>query len=120
MTIQEARANSILDTKVNYVRHGGIMTRREFILKVKRDSVPVVEEQVPDDTATRKAEKRIDQIKRLDWVPGNENWPSTKEMRRLQAELKNGYTKAAYRVMWNEDVFTPITKTEYDYWKSLA
>lgn len=72
--IQEYRKQSVLNTNLNY--NGEIMTRLEFLTKMKANGATVEEKQKRNFAAEEKLETWI--YDHRDYNSGNPNWPDTK------------------------------------------
>lgn len=97
---QDARANKILETKARY--DGVVMTRREFLLKAKKEG-----------NWTEIGEKSKIQFNRITYN------------RMTSCKAQEDYIKKTdekvidYRLQQTENIFYSITKTEFDYFNSL-
>src|SRR5208282_5086735 len=81
--------------------------------KVRSGFVPTIK-QVADTAKITKLESELAMLRRS-WEPsGNPNCPATKRFYAVKQELADGPTKADYRLVKGDAVFT-CTKTEYDY-----
>ena len=116
MTLQEARANAVLDKRIRDT-DGEVLTRRDWIHKRLNQGWKPVNTDVPDTAATTKLEKELDYLRRVKWEPsGNPNWPDTKRYHAIKQLLTDSPKKAEYRLVdTSGDIQTTITKTEYDY-----
>lgn len=108
--IQEYRKQSVLNTKLNY--NGEIMTRLEFLTKMKANGATVEEKQKRNFAAEEKLEAWI--YDHRDYNSGNENWPDTKLWLEKKEQLKAGIFKTVYYLHPSSGHFFEITKTEYD------
>ena len=96
------------------------MTRKKFIEDRLAEGFKVEAKEVPDVNATQKVEEEIKRIKET-YIPGlsNPNTPKAKRYAELKEMLDKGITKTEYRILTSGDSYYVITKTEYDYAKSI-
>lgn len=126
-SIAERRADAVLDkpTKLPASAGLGAGTKREAMQKAVEQGRAIVEASVHDAAAKKRDQEAVEQVSKKGYILGlsNENIPVVKAGLEAQARLKaNDYTKPEYRVYANGDRsggFWEITKTEYDYAKSL-
>ena len=80
----------------------GICTRKQRIEQAIAMGCKFESVQVPDESRTRKLEREIETMRRMDngfYVPsGNENHPITRKFNALKAELAAKPTMAEYRL----------------------
>ena len=112
--LQQARANARLDNGRIQDSDGHVLTLRQWVeSKVRSGFVPTIK-QVADTAKITKLESELAMLRRS-WEPsGNPNCPATKRFYAVKQELADGPTKADYRLVKGDAVFT-CTKTEYDY-----
>ncbi len=110
----QAKANKVLDTKVNYVGEG-IKTRRQKIDEVIDSGGNVEEVKRIDDSAVNKAKELIKNLKK----DGMQNINAAK-IKAAEEVVNNPPQKISYRLneAGEDSVFLDISKTEYDYGKS--
>lgn len=93
------------------------MTRRQW-LELQKGKATVEEKQVRNFAAEDKLEAWI-YDHRFD-NSGNANWPATKFYLEEKERLRAGLFKTVYNLYPSgQSSFYEITKTEYDYFKSL-
>lgn len=115
--IAEARAELTLNKVFRYDE--GVMTRREWIrLKIAEGYVATEE--------TRRNYAAEDKLREwlrnnMEMRSGNTNWPPTKKWNDEERRLNEGIYKTEYHLgREGESCYFDITKTEYDYIKTLS
>jgi len=121
VTLQQARANALLDNPRIRDSDGEVLTRRAWIHKRLGQGWKPTVNSVPDTATVSKLEKELDYLRRVEWEPsGNPNWPNTKRYYQIKQLLADGPTKPEYKLVdISGDVWTTVTKTEYDYARTL-
>ena len=125
--IVERKRDAYLDKHHTYPPQAGLGqgTRREAMQKAVDQGRAIVERMVPDTAAKHRDQTAIDLVKARGYILGlsNENIPVVKQGLEAQARMKaNQYEKPEYRVYDSAKTdggFYAITKTEFDYAKSL-
>jgi hypothetical protein len=118
---QQAKADKYLDTE-GRMPDGKTSTRRERIDKRLADGWRVSVEQVKDDAGIRRIEREIKELGRGHdgWgAPANENHPDRIKLNGLKAKLKEGPTIPEYVISDGNGDDRIISKTEFDYAKSI-
>jgi hypothetical protein len=126
--IVERKRDAYLDKHHTYPPQAGLGqgTRREAMQKAVDQGRAIVERMVPDTAAKHRDQTAIDLVKARGYILGlsNENIPVVKQGLEAQARMKaNQYEKPEYRVYDSAKTdggFYAITKTEFDYAKSLG
>lgn len=115
--IQQHKIDSVLNKQFRY--DFGIATRKEAMQHKFKNGYIVLEVTQRNYSAE---EKLIQWLKNNAFnVPfGNENHPSTIAYNLKKTEVKNGIFKTIYQCKKeNENSYSEITKTEFDYFNSL-
>ena len=126
-SLLQRRADALLDKQHTYPPQAGLGqgTRREAMQKSVDQGRAIVERMVPDTAAKHRDQTAIDLVKARGYILGlsNENIPVVKQGLEAQARMKaDQYEKPEYRVYDSAKTdggFYEITKTEFDYAKSL-
>jgi hypothetical protein len=126
-SVTERRADAVLDKATKLPPQAGLGngTRREAMEKAVEQGRAVVEKMVEDTAARKRGEEAIARMSRAGYMidHSNPNLPLVKEAREARDRLKaDNYRKPEYRVYagnTTEGAFYEISKTEYDYAKSL-
>jgi hypothetical protein len=128
LSITQRRANAALDKPTNLpVNAGvGIGTRREAMESAVSQERAITAVDVRDTAAYKRDEDEQGRLHRSGYGAffGNDSHPQKMRFNELTAKLKNrdNYQKKEYRLYSGRDTdggFYEITKTEYDYAKSL-
>lgn len=128
LSITERRANAALDKPTNLPVNAGVGrgSRREAMESAVSQGRAIVAADVPDTAAYKRDEDEQGRLHRAGYGAffGNDSHPQKMRFNELTAKLKNrdNYQKKEYRLYNGRDTdggFYEITKTEYDYAKSL-
>ena len=115
---QKAKSDKYLDTQVRR-ESGQLSTRRAIIDERMAGGGTTSVKQVEDDAATRKLDRELGAMRRAGVPTGNQSHPTTIKYNELRAQQKAGIKVPSYRVTGADGTEWIVSKTEYDYAKSI-
>ncbi len=114
-----AKADVYLDGYIRTTAYG-VTTRREWIIRALKQGDYIGVAQVRDTARENAITKQIDYM-RKQWLPlGNEHHPETIKFNNLKKELADGPRIAEYRLYHDDNSWSILRKTDYDFAVSLG